>query len=102
MKCATNRLKTKWNAPDHGESWTENHLYGGRKRRCRTTMMVPLKWQTQHFIRTMSPPAYLLQLPFFAINWRPTCWNVVQYVTKWCTVLFQHVWLQVIYMQIFC
>jgi len=26
MKCATNRLIPKWNAPDHGESWTENHF----------------------------------------------------------------------------
>jgi len=34
--------------------------------------------QTQHFIRTMSPPADLLQLPFSAINWRLTCWYVAQ------------------------
>jgi len=64
----TNRFILKWNAPDHGESWTENHLHSGRKRPCKTTMMVPLKWQTQHFIPTISPPADLLQLPFFAIN----------------------------------
>jgi len=42
MKCATNRLIPKWNAPDHGESWTENHLHSGRKRTWRTTMVVPL------------------------------------------------------------
>jgi len=40
-----NRHLLKWNAPDHGESWTENHLHSGRKRICRTTMMVPLNWQ---------------------------------------------------------
>jgi len=45
MKCATNRLIPKWNGPDHSESWTENHLHSGRQRTCRTTMMVPLKWQ---------------------------------------------------------
>jgi len=28
----TNRLIPKWNAPDHGGSWTENHLRSGRKR----------------------------------------------------------------------
>jgi len=78
MKCATNRLIPKWNSPDHGESWTENHLHSGRKPTCRTTMMAPLKWQTQHFMRTMSPSAGLLQLPFFAINWRPTCWYIAQ------------------------
>ena len=60
-----NRLIPKWNSPDHGENWTENHLHSGRKPICRTTMMVPLKWHTQHFIRTMSPPADLLQPPFF-------------------------------------
>jgi len=43
MKCTTNRLMSKWYAPDHGESWTENHLHSGRK--CRTTMMVPLRLQ---------------------------------------------------------
>jgi len=57
--------------------------------------------QTQHFIRTMSTPADLLQLPFFAINWRPTCLYVAQWVTKWCSVLFQHVWLHIIQIQIF-
>ena len=57
--------------------------------------------QTQHFIRTMSPPADLLQLPFFAMDWRPTCWYVAQQMTKWWSVLFQHVWLQIIYIQIF-
>jgi len=30
MKCATNRLISKWNAPDHSESWTENQLHSGR------------------------------------------------------------------------
>jgi len=64
MKCATNRLIPKWNALDHGESWTENHWHRGHKPTCRTTTIVPLKWQTQHFIQTMSPPAGLLQLPF--------------------------------------
>jgi len=44
MKCATNRLIPKWNAPDHGESWTEIHLHSGRKRTCRITTIVPLKW----------------------------------------------------------
>jgi len=78
MKCATNSLIPKWNAPDHSESWTENHLHSGRKPTCRTTTIVPLKWQTQHLIRTMSSPADLLQLPFFAINRRPACWYVVQ------------------------
>jgi len=41
-------------------------------------MMVPFKVarQTQHFIRTMSPPADLLQLLIFAINWRPTCYYI--------------------------
>jgi len=37
-KCATNRLIPKWNAPDHSESWTENHLHSEHKRTCRTTM----------------------------------------------------------------
>jgi len=30
MKCVTNRLIPKWNAPDHGEIWTENHMHSGR------------------------------------------------------------------------
>jgi len=53
MTCATNRLTPKWNAPDHGESWTENDLHSGHKPTCRTTTIVPSKWQTQHFVRTM-------------------------------------------------
>jgi len=68
MKCATNRLVPKWNSPDHGESWTENHLHSGRKRTCRTAMMVPLKWQGKlsilfepcHHLRTY----WVLKLPF--------------------------------------
>jgi len=96
MNCATNRLIPKWNSPDNGKSWTENHLHSGRKPTCRTNMMGPLKWQTQHFIRIMSPPS------FFALNWRPTCWYVAQQMTKWCSVLFQQVWLQTIYIHIFC
>jgi len=51
MQCANNyRLISKWNASDHGESWIENHLHSGHKRTCRTTMMVPLKWQGKRSI----------------------------------------------------
>jgi len=78
MKCTTIRLIPKWNEPDHSESGTENHLHSGCKPTCRTTTIVPLQWYNQHFIRTMSPPADLLQLPFFAINRRPACWYVAQ------------------------
>jgi len=61
MKCATNRLIPKWNALDHGESWTENHLHRGCKRwpTCRTNTMVPLKWQDK--LSILFEPCHHLQ-----------------------------------------
>jgi len=50
MKCATNRLTPKWNSPDHGESWTENHLHSGHKPTCRTTTIVPTHQPPVHGI----------------------------------------------------
>ena len=49
----------KWNAPDHGESWTEKHLHSGRKRTCRTTLMVPFKCQGK--LSILFEPCYHLR-----------------------------------------
>jgi len=42
-----------------GECQTESHLHSIHRRVCSTTMAVPLGWQTQHFIQTVSLPVEL-------------------------------------------
>jgi len=79
MKCATNKLRPKWNAPDHGESWTDNHLHSGRKRTvhaelpwwCRQSGKANSAFYSSH-VTTCRP----ITASFFAINWPPTCWYV--------------------------
>jgi len=103
MKCSTNRLTPKWNAPDQGENWTENHLHSGHI--CRTTTIVQNNHDSARaksvFYSNHVTTCGLLAASFFAINRRPACWCVPHQVTKSCWVLFQHVWLQIIYIQIF-
>ena len=48
----------------HVESWTQNRSHSRHRLDCSTTMMVPLQWQTQHFIRTVSSPTDLQPLTF--------------------------------------
>jgi len=52
MKHATTKLLPKQKM--QGESRTEKHSHSRCKHICYATTMMPVTWQTQHFIRTTS------------------------------------------------